>query len=54
MKNKMWKMFSVNNNTVYWYKIAKLVDDYNNTKPTPNANMADLSAGPGLVARKRG
>ena len=21
---------------------------------TPNANMADLSAGPGLVARKRG
>ena len=27
----------------------------NNVKSnTPNANMADLSAGPGLVARKRG
>ena len=27
----MWKMFSANNNTVYWDKIDKLVD-YNNTK----------------------
>ena len=32
MKNKMWKMFSANNNTVYWDKLDKLVDDYNNTK----------------------
>ena len=26
-KNKMWKMFSANNNTVYWDKLDKLVDD---------------------------
>ena len=37
----MWKMFSANNNTVYWDTINKLVDDYNNTrhssiKMTPN------------------
>ena len=25
-------MFTTNNNTVYWDKIDKLVDDYNNTK----------------------
>ena len=31
MKNKMWKMFSANSNTVYWDKLDKLVDDYNNT-----------------------
>ena len=31
MKNKMWKMFSANNNTVFWDKLDKLVDDYNNT-----------------------
>ena len=31
MKNKMWKMFLANNNTVYWVKLDKLVDDYNNT-----------------------
>ena len=31
MKNKMWKLFSANNNTVYWDKLDKLVDDYNNT-----------------------
>ena len=30
-KYKMWKMFSANNNTVYWDKLDKLVDDYNNT-----------------------
>ena len=29
--NKMWKMFSLNNNTVYWDKLDKLVDDYNNS-----------------------
>ena len=28
----MWRMFTANNNTVYWDKIDKLVDDYNNTK----------------------
>ena len=32
MKNKMWKMFSANNNTVYWDKLDKLLDDYNNRK----------------------
>ena len=32
MKNKMWKIFSANNNTVYWDKLDKLVDDYNNRK----------------------
>ena len=32
MKNRMWKMFTANNNPVYWDKIDKLVDDYNNTK----------------------
>ena len=31
MKDRMWKMFTVNNNTVYWDKIDKLVDNYNNT-----------------------
>ena len=31
MKNKMWKMFSANNSTVYWDKLDKLVDNYNNT-----------------------
>ena len=32
MKDRMWKMFTVNNNTVYWDKIDKLVDDYNNSR----------------------
>ena len=32
MKNRMWKMFAANNNTVYWDKLDKLVNDYNNTK----------------------
>ena len=32
MKNRMWKMFTVNNNTVYWDKIDKLVNDYNNAR----------------------
>ena len=32
MKNRMWKMFTANNNTIYLDKIDKLVDDYNNTK----------------------
>ena len=28
----MWKMFTANNNNVYWDKLDKLVDDCNNTK----------------------
>ena len=32
IKNRMWKMFTVNNNTVYWNILHKLVDDYNNTR----------------------
>ena len=32
MKNRLWKMFSANNNTVYWDKLDKLLDDYNNRK----------------------
>ena len=32
MKNRMWKMFTTNNNTIYWDKLDKLVEDYNNTK----------------------
>ena len=32
MKDRMWKMFTVNNNTVYWDKLDKLVDDYNNSR----------------------
>ena len=31
-KNKMWKMFTVNNNTVYWDKLDKLVNDYHHTR----------------------
>ena len=32
MKNKMWKMFTANNNSIYWDKLETLVNDYNNTK----------------------
>ena len=32
MKNRMWKMFTVNNNNVYWDKIDKLVNDHNNAR----------------------
>ena len=28
----MWKMFTINKNNVYWDKIDKLVDDYNNMR----------------------
>ena len=31
MKNRMWKMFTVNNNTVYWDKLDKLVNYQNET-----------------------
>ena len=34
MKNRMHKMFSANNNTIYWDKLDTLLDDYNNTKHT--------------------
>ena len=36
MKNRMWKMFAVKNNTVYWGEIDKLVDDYNETSKKKN------------------
>ena len=32
MKNKMWKMFTANNNTIYFDKLDNLVNEYNNTK----------------------
>ena len=32
MKMRMWKMFTVNNNTVYFDKIDKLVNDHNDTR----------------------
>ena len=32
IKNRMWEMFTINKNTVYWDKIDKLVDDYNNMR----------------------
>lgn len=28
----MWKLFSQNNNTVYWDKLEKLVDYFKNTR----------------------
>ena len=42
IKEKLWKMFSVNNSTVYLDKLDKLVDEYNqtyhsNVKMTPAA-----------------
>ena len=43
MKNRMWKMFSANNNTVYWVKLEELVDDYNNTKH-PSLKMTPIEA----------
>jgi len=32
MKNKMWKMFTANNNRIYYDKLDDLVNQYNNTK----------------------
>lgn len=32
MKNRMFKMFTVNNSTVYYGKRDKLVDDYDSTR----------------------
>ena len=31
MKNRLWKMFSANNNTIYHDKLGKVVDEYNNS-----------------------
>ena len=39
----MFKMFSVNNNTVYWDKLDELVNDYNNTKHS-SIKMTPLEA----------
>ena len=41
IKDKMWKMFSANNNTVYWDKIDKLVDDYNKTRHSSIASRKE-------------
>ena len=43
MKNRMWKMFSADNNTVYWDKLEELVDDYNNTKHS-SINLTPIEA----------
>ena len=43
MKNRMWKMFSANNSTVYWDKLKDLVDDYDNTKNS-SIKMTPLEA----------
>ena len=43
MKNKMFKMFSENNNTVYWNKLDELVYDYNNTRHS-SIKMTPLEA----------
>ena len=40
MKNRMWKMFSTNNSTVYW---NKLVGDYNKTKHS-STGMSPINA----------
>ena len=45
MKNRMWKMFTVNNNTVYFDKIDKLVNDIKNSTaelPLPTDDIMDL------------
>ena len=34
MKNRMRKVFTSNNNSIYWDKLDTLLDDYNNTKHT--------------------
>ena len=43
MKSRMFRMFSVNNNTVYWDKLDELVNDYNNTKHS-SIKMTPLEA----------
>ena len=44
IKNKMWKMFSANNNTVYWDKLDKIVGDYNKTRHS-STKMTPINAG---------
>ena len=31
MKNRLWKMFTANNNTIYHDKLGKVIDEYNNS-----------------------
>ena len=51
MKNKMWKMFTANNNRVYLDKLDNLVNEYNSTKhsstkmtPAETANKKNQAA----------
>jgi len=44
MKNKMWKMFTANNNTVYYDKLDNLVNQYNKTKHS-SIKMTPIQAG---------
>ena len=37
----MWKMFTANNNTIYWDKLDKLVDNYNNTKHSEKNKLSE-------------
>ena len=43
IKQRMWKMFSANNNTIYYDKIGKLLKDYNNSWHR-SVRMAPLNA----------
>ena len=47
----MWKMFTVNNNTVYWDKIDKLVNDYNNARHS-SIKMTPVEASKKVNAKK--
>ena len=47
----MFKMFSVNNNTVYWDKLDGLVNDYNNTRHS-SIKMTPLEASKKENAKK--
>ena len=53
MKNRMWKMFTVNNNTVYFDKIDKLVNDYNNSNHS-SVKMTPIEASKGKMRKKFG
>ena len=43
MKNRMWKMFTENNNTIYYDKLDGLVKSYNNTKHS-STKMTSIEA----------
>ena len=43
MKNTMWKMFTLNNSTVYYNKLDDLVNEYNNKKH-PSRKMTPRQA----------